>query len=307
MLRTGDAPPDGGLRLVNEPARLWRGTTADLRDVWQHRDLLRALTARELRSRYKGSALGWAWALVRPLVMLFVYGLAVGVFLGAGRSIPQFMIFIYCGLIAWTLFATIVTACIGSVVGNAPLIARASFPRLLLPLSVVTAALVDFALQASVLLVGYAYVGDVPAPVDLLWVPRALVVLVLTALGVGLVLAAVNVYVRDVGFLVDVALQVGFWMVPVIYSYGQVVQGLQSVGWASDLGTRLYMLNPMSNVVLAFQRGLWPPASSEAAAAFAFPGRLDLRLWVFTAVAVVLCWVGLRVFVRLSGNFGQEL
>ena len=292
---------------MNQPAQFWGGTLSDLREVWRHRGLLRALTARELRSRYKGSTFGWAWALVRPLVMLFVYGLAVGVFLGAGRAIPQFIIFIYTGLIAWGLFATIVTSCISSVVANGPLLTRASFPRLLLPLSVVAAALVDFALQASVLLVGYAYVGDLPSPVDLLWVPRALIVLLLTALGVGLFFAAVNVYVRDTGFLVDVLLQVGFWMVPVIYSYGQVVRGVETLGWASETATRIYMLNPMTNVVLAFQRGLWPPASSEAAAEFAFPGRLDLRLWIFTLVALVLAWLGMRVFVRLSGNFGQEL
>ena len=295
------------LRLINQPRALWRGTRADVRAVVAHRDLLRALIARELRSRYKGSTLGWAWALVRPLVMLLVYGLAVGVFLGAGRSIPQFMVFIYCGLIAWGLFAAIVTGSISSLVNNAQLIAKASFPRLLLPLAVTAAAVVDFALQASVLLVGYAIVGDLPSPAALLWVPPALVVLVLTALGVGLIVAAANVYVRDISFLTEVGLQVGFWMVPVVYSYGQVVRGVEAVGWASETISRLYMLNPMSNVVLAFQRGLWPPASSPEAVSFAFPGRLDLRMWVFSVVAAALAWLGMRVFVRLSGNFGQEL
>ena len=126
VLTTGSLPAEDGLRLINQPTRFWRGTSSDLREVWEHRGLLRALTARELRSRYKGSALGWAWALVRPLVMLFVYGLAVGVFLGAGRSIPQFMIFIYCGLLAWGLFSTIVMGAINSVVANGMLLSRAS-------------------------------------------------------------------------------------------------------------------------------------------------------------------------------------
>ena len=301
------AEPEPELTLVNQPRRLWRGTRADVRELAAHGQLLRALTARELRSRYKGSTLGWAWALVRPLVMLLVYGLAVGVFLGAGRAIPEFMVFIYSGLIAWGLFAAIVTGSIQSVVVNGQLISKASFPRLLLPLAVTAAALVDFLLQASVLLVGYAVVGDLPSPGALLWVPPALVVLVLTALGVGLVLSAFNVYVRDVAFLTEVALQVGFWLVPVVYSYGQVVRGTESFGWSSETISRLYMLNPMSNVVLAFQRGLWPPATTPEAAAFAFPGRLDLRLAVFTVVAAVIAWVGVRVYVRLSGNFGQEL
>lgn len=292
---------------MNAPPRFWGGTRSDLGDVWDARELLRAFTARELRSRYKGTSLGWVWALVRPLVMLLVYGLAIGVFLGAGRSIPQFMIFIYSGLLAWTLFSTIVTGCINAVVANGTLLSRAAFPRLLLPLSVVLAALVDFLLQASVLLVGYAAFRDLPEVADLLWLLPALFVLVAFGLGLGLALAAVNVYVRDVAFLVDVALQVGFWLTPVVYAYGQVVRGAQEFGVAADVATRLYMLNPMANVTIGFQRALWPAADTAQAATFAFPGALDLRLLAFGAVGVVVLWLGLRVFVRLSGDFGQEL
>jgi ABC-2 type transport system permease protein len=301
------APPDAALRLVNAPSRFWSSTLADLRDVWEHRELLRAFTSRELRARYKGASLGWAWALVRPLVMLLIYGVAVGIFLGAGRAIPQFMVFIYCGLLAWTLFSTVVMGCINSVVGNGALLTRASFPRLLLPLSVLAAALVDFVLQASVLLVGYAVFRDLPAPDALLWLLPAVLVLLLFALALGLLLSAVNVYVRDVGFLADVGLQVGFWAAPVLYSYGQVVQGARDFGLAADLVTRLYMLNPMANVVIGFQRALWPGGDEPGAEAFAFPGQLGLRLGLFALVGVVALWLSVRAYVRLAGNFGQEL
>lgn len=299
--------PDPDLRLVNSPARFWRGTVRDLRDVWQARELLRAFTARELRSRYKGATFGWVWALVRPLVMLLIYGLAVGVFLGAGRTIPQFMVFIYCGLLAWTLFSTIVMGCINSVLGNGALLTRANFPRLLLPLSALGAALVDFVLQASILFVGYAVFRDLPSPATLLWLPPSLLVLLLFAMGVGLALSAVNVYVRDIGFLADVGLQIGFWLTPIIYSYGQVLRGAQDFGLAGDLVTRIYMLNPMANVAIGFQRALWPAGSSEAAAAFAFPGQLGLRLAVGVVAGLVTLWLGMRIYVRLAGNFGQEL
>lgn len=304
---TTTAVTDDELRLVNAPATFWKGTVGDLRDVWSSRELLRAFTARELRSRYKGSNLGWAWALVRPLVMLLVYGLAVGVFLGAGRTTPQFMIFIYCGLLAWTLFSTIVMGAINSVVANGALLSRASFPRLLLPLSVLAAAMVDFALQASVLLVGYAIFQDLPDAVSLLWLPPSLLLLVVFALAVGLMFAAVNVYVRDVGFLVDIGLQVGFWLTPVLYSYGQVVRGAQDFGVAGEVATGIYMLNPMANVVFGFHEALWPAVDTAAASAFAFPGQLGLRLAVFTLASLLLLWLGMRVFVRLSANFGQEL
>jgi ABC-2 type transport system permease protein len=295
------------LQLVNAPALMWRGTLRDVRDVWRARELLFAFTGRELRTRYKGASLGWAWALVRPLVMLLVYGLAVGIFLGAGKIIPQFMIFIYSGLLAWTLFATIVNGSILSLVANGPLVGRSSFPRLLLPLSVALAALVDFLLQLCVILVGYAIYRDVPSPRALLWLPPALFVLVCFALGIGLALAAANVYIRDVGFLTDVALQVGFWLAPILYSYGQVAVGAEQFGLRVDVVTRIFMLNPMANVVLAFQRALWPAANDQNAQFLSFPGELGLRLAVFAALGVVTLWIGSRIFSRLSADFGQEL
>jgi ABC-2 type transport system permease protein len=306
--QTQGAPGVGEqLRLVNAPVSLWRGTVSDLRDLWESRELLRAFAARELRTRYKGSTLGWAWALVRPLVMLLIYGLAVGVFLGAGRQTPQFMILIYCGLLSWGLFSTIVMGAINSVVANGALLTRASFPRLLLPLSVLLASLVDFALQGSVLLVGYALFRDLPSPRALLWLPPSLLLLVVFALAVGIFFAAVNVYVRDVGFLVDIGLQIGFWLTPVLYSYGQVVRGARDFDVAPHAATAIYMLNPMANVVLGFQEALWPAVSTPAAAAFAFPGDLAPRLAVFTLGAVALLWFASRVYVRLAANFGQEL
>lgn len=228
-------------------------------------------------------------------------------FLGAGRAIPQFMIFIYTGMIAWALFAAIIQGCIATVIANGQLLTRANFPPLLLPLSVVAAALIDFFLQASVLFVGYAIFSDWPQLPAVLWVIPALVALVLTALGVGAAFAAVNVYIRDVGFLVDVGLQIGFWLTPILYAYGQVVRGANEFGLAADWISRLYMLNPMANIVIAFQQALWPAASSDAAVAFTFPGELDLRLTVFSAAGLGIAWIGARVFVKLSANFGQEL
>jgi ABC-2 type transport system permease protein len=301
------APAEAELRPVNQPSLFWRGTVSDLRDVWEHRELLRAFTGRELRARYKGTAFGWAWALVRPIVMLLIYGLAVGIFLGAGRTIPQFMVFIYCGLLAWTLFSTIVVNCINSVISNGGLLTRASFPRLLLPISAVLAGMVDFCLQSLVLGIGWAIFMDVPDAADLLYLPPALFVLVLFGSGVGMLLAAGNVYIRDISFLADVSLQVGFWLAPIIYSYGQVVRGAQEFGLAADLVTRVYMLNPMANVIIGFQRALWPAGTSEAAAEFAFPGALAERLGAFSVLSLLVAWFGMRVFVKLSGNFGQEL
>lgn len=270
-------------------------------------ELLQALVMRELRTRYRGSYLGWVWALARPLVMLFIYGLIVGVFLGAARSIPDFMLFIFVGLIAWNLFTAVVTGCINSVTSSSSLIGKVSFPRILLPIASVVVALVDTLIQFFVLVIGFFIVGEWPTWSSLAYLPPAIGVILLFGLAVGLLLSAVNVYVRDVGFLTDIALQVGFWLCPVLYSYGFVVEAAREYGLSTQWVTRLYLLNPMADAVLGFQRALWPPGSTEEGAALSFPGELGLRLGLLVALSVALLAIAIYVFNRLSRNFAQEL
>jgi ABC-2 type transport system permease protein len=276
-------------------------------DLSTNLNLLRSLVAREMRSRFRGSYLGWFWALARPLVMLLVYGLIVGVFLGAARSIPDFMVFIFVGLICWNLFATIVTNSIASVAGARELIAKNRFPRVLLPIAGTISALVDTLIQLVVLFIAYLIVSDWPSPSSLLYLIPSGLGVILFGLALGLILSAVNVYVRDVGYLTDVALQVGFWLCPILYSYGFVERAAESYGWSVEGVTRIYMLNPMANGVLGFQRALWPPASTPSGAEFSFPGQLELRLMVFAIFGAVFLAIAVIVFNRLARNFAQEL
>lgn len=273
----------------------------------QDLELLQALIVRELRSRYRGSYLGWMWALAKPLVMLAIYGLVVGVFLGAARSIPHFMIFIFVGLIAWNLFSTIVMGSISSVAASGPLITKHRFPVILVPIATITVALVDAAIQGAVLLLAYGIVGAWPSLSSLMFLLPSLTGIVLFALALGLILASLNVYARDVGFLTDVGLQVGFWLCPIVYSYGFIVRAAEEYGLSVMWVTRIYMLNPMANGVLGFQRSLWPPASEPEGAVFSFPGELPLRLVVLVAFSAVLLSAAAWIFGRLSRNFAAEL
>jgi ABC-2 type transport system permease protein len=276
-------------------------------DFGTNLELLHALVFRELRSRYRGSYLGWLWALVRPLVMLGVYALIVGVFLGAARVIPEFMIFIFVGLMAWNLFASIVTGSISGIVSSASLISKAPFPRILIPTAALVVALVDTLFQVTVLAIGYLIVGEWPAMQSLAYLVPAFLGVVLFGLAVGLILAALNVYIKDVSFLTDVGLQVGFWMCPIVYSYGFIVSAAETYGWSVAWVTRIYMLNPMANAVVGFQRGLWPPASTPDGADFSFPGQLEWRLFLLVAIGVLVLAIAVWVFQRLSRNFAQEL
>lgn len=297
-------PTPGDPPIINAPFRFWSGLSEDLREGWSQRELLRSLIARELRQRYKGAFLGWGWALIRPLVMLAIYALAVGLFLGMGAAIPEFAIYLYVGLIAWGYFATVVSGSIAALPANSGLINKASFRRELLIVAVVVVGIVDLLLQASVLLIGYLFYGSWPNVFALWWVIPGFAVLTIVGVGLGLLLSAVNVYFRDVGYLIEVALQVGFWLVPILYAYSMVQSAL-----ASQPGLlALYSANPALSAISAFRFALWPSASSEVGQAQLLsmsPTTTYLVAWIL--VGLILVWLGQRLFSRMAGNIAQEL
>jgi ABC-2 type transport system permease protein len=303
----GDVPlEDQPLERVNQPTSFWRGFWPTARDVWAYRELLGQLIRKELKVKYKDSVLGFFWTLLRPLLYLLVYAVAIGIFLGSGKVIPQFGIYLFTGLLAWTLFTDILGGATSSIVGNAGLVKKVYFPRELFPLAVVGAGIVNFLLQAVILVGAYLVTWQFPAPSDLLLVPLALIALVLFATGFGLILAAGNVFLRDITYLVEVGLLLWFWMTPIVYDWTKVETTLVKDNDLSAL-FHVYMVNPMANVVLAFQRALWPGGHTEAGQAFFYDGNLYLRLAVLVIVGVGFVWLAQRVFARSQGNFAQEL
>lgn len=294
------------LERVNQPTPFWRGFWPTARDVWSYHELLGQLVRKELKVKYKDSVLGFLWTLVRPLLQLLVYAVAIGIFLGSGRVIPQFGIYLFTGLLAWTLFTDILGGATGSIVGNAGLIKKVYFPREIFPLAVVGASVVNFLLQAVILVGAYLVIWDFPRPADLPLVPLALIALVLFATGLGLLLAAGNVFLRDITYLVEVGLLLWFWMTPIVYDWTKVRSTLveqHGLAWLF----RVYMANPMADVVLAFQRALWPGGHTAAGHAFYYDGNLYARLGVIILVGLLFVWFAQRVFARSQGNFAQEL
>jgi ABC-2 type transport system permease protein len=298
----GDLP----LQRVSARPGFFRGSWTSMREIWEYRELLGNLVRKELKVKYKDSALGFFWTLLRPLLQLLVYSVAIGFFLGSSRVIPQFGVYLFTGLLAWTLFTDIIGGCTGSIVGNAGLVKKVYFPRELFPLSVVGAAAVNFALQLIVLLAAYLVTGSWPNWQDLWLVPLALLVLVVFAAGLGLLLAASNVYLRDVQYLVEVGLLLWFWMTPIVYDWTKVHTQLVTNHNLNGL-FQLYMANPIANVVLSFQRALWPGGQTAKGAPFYYNGNLGLRLAVLLGVCTLFLWFAQRVFVRAQGNFAQEL
>lgn len=301
---------DRALALAAEPLRpagptqgFLRGTVSSVRAIIGQASLLRLLTRRELKARYKDSTLGFFWSLAKPLTMLLVYYIAIGKFLNAAQSptrnphgIPDFAVFIFTGLTAWQLFSDIVTTGTASIVGNAGLIKKVYVPREVFPLSVIGSSLVNFGIQLAVLIGATVAVGHFPTGGRWGYFLLALTVLVAFSTALALLLSAVNVYLRDVQYLVEILIMILFWASPIVYAWRSVS------GAIGGLLKWLYLANPMTLVVLAFQRTFWVRGDGEP-----YPQDLGSRLVIALAISLLLLWVCQRVFARLQANFAQEL
>ena len=285
------------LTIVGARKGLLTGSVESVRQVWRYRELLLLLVRREIKVRYKDSALGLLWSLIRPLAMLAVYYLAIGKFLGAQRAIPDFAIYIFTGLTAYQLFSEIVSGCTGSILGNAGLVKKIYLPREVFPLSTVGSAIFNFGVQLAVLVGATLVVGRFPTGERLLYLPLSAAVLFVWATAFGLLLAAVNVYLRDVQYLVEISLVVLFWTTPTVYSLELVRGALNSPALES-----LYLANPLAAAVLGMQRAFWVAGDGLPQAS-----DLGLRLVVMLGIGSLLLWGAQRVFARLEGNFAQEM
>jgi ABC-2 type transport system permease protein len=276
-----------------------------IREILRYRELLVGLVRTELKVKYKNSILGFVWSMLNPALYLVVFYVVFQLVLGSG--IPQFAIWLLSGLLVWNLFAPSLAAATGVVVNNSSLVKKVYFPRTVLPLSAVGASLVHFFLQA-VVLVGALIIFQYNVAWGYLWlVPIALVVLLLLAAGLSILLSAVNVYARDTQHLLELLLLAWFWGTPIVYHYMLVANKLHEKAG-------LYLLNPVTPIVLAFQRGIYGRTSFVNDAGELVPMLPDesplwyLRNLGFVALgSLILLYVAMRVFARVQGNFAEEL
>lgn len=278
-----------------------------------YRELLVGLVSKELKVRYKNSVLGFVWSLVNPAVTIGVYAIIFGVVFK--NSIPAFVLFLMTGVLIFNMFQTGLGSSCGSVVGNAPLVKKVWFPREILPLASVGAALVDFLLQGIVLVLALTLAALTIKGWSVPWfylplIPLAIVTALLFTISLAMWLAAVNVRYRDMQHFLGIALMVWFWATPIIYSINQVAKKLQphGLGW-------LPYVNPFTPIVLSFQKALYgkkhATVSVNGKNVPLLPhGGYPFYLAMLGAVAlgsVILLLGTSRVFRRLEGDFAEEL
>ena len=214
----------------------------DWRELYAYRELLLVLSARDIKVRYKQTALGIVWALLQPLASMLLFTVIFGRLAKLPSDGFPYPIFVFAALLPWTFFANAVSSASESVIGASTLVTRVYFPRLIIPLSSVCTALVDFALASVILLVLMLFYGVGWSP-NLLLAPALVAALAFTALGVGTMLAALNVSYRDFRYIVPFGMQLWMFASPVVYPSSMIPDRWQ---W-------LYHLNPIAGIIDGFR------------------------------------------------------
>lgn len=212
------------------------------RELWNYRDLLMLWTLREVRIRYKQSFLGAAWAVLQPLVLMLVFTMVFSVLTRVPTGDVPYPLFCYTALLPWTFLAGAVSFAAPSLINNVSLVSKVYFPREILPIATVGAALVDFLVATGLFVIMLFYYGT-PVTPALLWVPVLLLIQIALTLGAVLFIAALSVRFRDVRFVVPLGLQIWMFASPIIYPGTLVPERLRP----------FYDLNPMAGIITGYR------------------------------------------------------
>lgn len=278
-----------------------RDTWGSLRAVFAHRQLLGLLVRRDIKARYKDSALGVLWTLINPLIQLFVYYVVMGQILGAARGIEDFAIYVFAGLTIYGLFSETLSGTTASIVANAGLVKKVYVPREIFPLASTGSALFTSSVQVVVLTVACLVLGSSPFTPDLLYFIPSVLLIVMYSTALGILMSALNVYLRDIQYLVQIVLTLALWASPIVYGWTMVYDVFAKFNLPNWL-LEVYTNNPLTLAVLGFHKSFWVTGTAAD-----YPPDLPLRMLIALLVAIPLIWICQRVFARLQGNFAQEL
>jgi lipopolysaccharide transport system permease protein len=277
---------------MNEPTTIYikpsSGLAAlNLRDLWIYRELVFFMIWRDIKVRYKQTALGAAWAVLQPVLTMLVFNFLFGNIakMPTDGGIPC-PIFSYTALLPWGLFATALNSASRSLTSNQNMITKTYFPRLVLPMASVLGGLLDFAIAFIVLIGLMVYYGITPG-VNAIWaLPLFILLSIVTALGIALWLSAINVQYRDVGYALPFLSQFGMFVTPIAYSSSVISEQWQMV----------YALNPMAGVVNGFRWALLGVGNPP-----------DLLIGISAAISVLILVSGLVYFRNMERTFADTI
>ena len=273
-----------------------------LPDLIANRGLLRDIVWKDLRARYRNAMMGFLWAVLQPVLMMliltFVFKYLLGERLSAKglpseSTTPEFLL---CGIVAWQFLSSSISVGANSLIDSGELVKKVYFPREIIPIASVIHFLVNLLIGFVTLLAVLCALRGVSAlGVGLLYIPFLFAIQFTMVIGLALLLSALNVYYRDVGYMIEVVLAFGFYATPIFYSPSMVEQSMSAHRWG-DVAYQLYMLNPMANLITAYREALLDNHFAEPL--------LWIRPLVFACVAVL---AGAYVFRRNAPTFADYL
>lgn len=269
--------------LIIEPKKGW--IPVNFREIWKFRELLYFLAWRDVKVKYKQTAIGVIWAIIQPLLAMLIFSVLFGRFAGMPSDGAPYPVFVYIGLLPWNYFASVLSQSTNSVVGGSNLISKIYFPRLIIPASTAIAALIDLFIASVLLGIMMIYYGVNPG-VGIFLVPFLVLITMMNALGFGLWFSALNVKYRDVQFAIPFLIQIWMFATPVIYPASLIGD---KYGW-------ILMLNPMGGVIEAFR----PAVLGNTAIPWA-------SLGISTAVGVVVFVGGMFYFRSVERYFADVI
>lgn len=242
-----------------------------LSEIWGSRELLQNLTNREVRGKYRRTALGQLWSLANPIAAILIYTFIFSFIfrlpaqVGDPSGLNNYALWLVCGLLPWLFFNRVLTIGVDSLVANAGLIQKVYFPRIVLPLSLANATMFTWVLEMGVLVVALSLLGAFVLP----WLPLLalfMLVFALFSVGVAMVLSIANVYFRDLSYLLTIVLQFWFYLTPILYPVDMVAtqsDRLGGLGGTSVTLLNLYQLNPVEGFIGIFRNLLYDNAMPE--------------------------------------------
>lgn len=287
-------------RLVDAPL-VSPSANQGLLEVFRRRYVLRLLVRRELAARYQSSVLGLMWSYVNPLTQFFIYYFVMGILFGRASRTPEFAIHVFAGLIVVHFFTETLNAGTRSMTRNKSLVQKMAVPREMFPVASMLVSLFHVGPQVVILLIATVVAGWTPDPVGLVYAVAAMVISMALGTALALVFSAANVFLRDTSNAVNVLSNFVRFGSPMMYPYSLVAERFGN--------NNLYLLNPISDAVLAFQRAFWVGACPDPAAITKIDMPTNMAAHTTYAIVISLVLLGLAqlMFVRLEKRIPERL
>ena len=253
------------------------------KELYQYRELLKTNVKKEIRGKYKGSILGVLWSFLNPLLMVAVYAIVFPYLMRTTQE--HYLIFLITGIIPWIFFTSVITTGCNCVWINGGIIKKVYFPREILPLSVVLSSLVNFAISCIIILL-FVIIGGIGISVNLLWLPLIAIIQSALSLGLLFILSAINVYIRDIEYIVQFIMNLLFYATPIVYNISMIPEKFRWV---------LY-LNPMAHFLDAYRSIFYNKTMP------------DLKsLCIVGVISFFVLIIGYKIFKKLEKGFAEEV